>query len=182
MKLMPALHVCSAPLLGAALLFGPVAAATAQPAPSVQAGYSPALMESEQRISVFLGPRVHHFNYDPLHNSNADMIGVNWEYRPNWFVGAAFFSNSFDQDSQYVYIGRRWWLPALGSGAYFKLTGGILAGYREPFEDKIPFNNDGIALAAIPSLGYQWGRFHAQLNLLGNAGAMVTFGVDVLRW
>lgn len=164
------------------MLLASSATAVAQPVSASPASYNPVLMESEQRLSVFIGPRVHHWRYDPEHNSNADMIGVNWEYRPNWFVGAAVFSNSFDQDSQYVYIGRRWWLPALGSGAYFKLTGGILAGYREPYEDKIPFNNNGIALAAIPALGYQWGRFHAQVNLLGNAGLMATFGVDVMRW
>jgi len=60
---------------------------------------------------------------------------------------------------------------------YFKLTGGLLYGYKEPYEDKIPFNGLGIAPAIIPTFGFQYKFFVAELNIAGTAAINVTAGI-----
>jgi hypothetical protein len=121
-----------------------------------------------------------HFHPDPAHNNHQHLIDVSWRFRPQWLVGAAVFDNSFGQASQYVYAG---WMahpfPAASALApfYFKLTGGLVHGYKEPYRDKIPFNKAGVAPVIIPSFGYCFRMFCSELVLFGNAGATLTFGV-----
>ena len=64
---------------------------------------------------------------------------------------------------------------------YLNLTGGVILGYEEPFENKIPFNNDGVAPGIVPGIGYKYRRLNAQVNLLGTAGLIITIGFDVLK-
>ena len=89
-------------------------------------------------------------------------------------AGFAYFSNSFGQPSQYAYYG--WQFRPLGSTPqlYFKLTGGVIHGYKFPYHKKIPFNNkNGWGITAIPAVGWNlnenWG---GQLNLLGTSALM----------
>ena len=51
---------------------------------------------------------------------------------------------------------------------YFKLTGGLLHGYKEPYDDKIPLNDLGVAPAILPTLGFQYKFFVAEANLAGH--------------
>lgn len=148
---------------------------------------APASLQAEsfadsRRVTAQFGPYTQHYNDDPDHENYTRMFGLEWEFRPQWIAGASTFRNSFSQHSQYVYAGKRWPLTVLGENAYFKLSGGLLLGYKRPYDDKIPFNRNGIALAAVPAVGYQFGRFNAQFNILGTAGFLITFGVDVLTW
>jgi hypothetical protein len=146
----------------------------------------PASVQAEwldsRRLTAQFGPYTYHYRHDPEHQAWTRMMGLEWEFRPQWIAGASVFRNSFDQDSQYVYVGKRWALPALGDNAYFKLSGGLLMGYRPPYHDKIPFNRNGVALAAVPAIGYQHDRFNVQLNILGTAGFLITFGYDLRTW
>ena len=64
-----------------------------------------------------------------------------------WLAGASHFNNSFDQKCQYLYFGKYWPLESIDSNLYFKLSGGVLLGYKEPYENKIPFNHNGVAPA-----------------------------------
>jgi hypothetical protein len=140
---------------------------------------------AEQSGSVLMGqfgPYVVHFHYDPEHTDFPWMVGLEWESRDRWIVGGSVFRNSFDQPSQYYYVGRRWFLDRIDDNLYFKITGGALLGYDEPYEDKIPFNHDGIAPAIIPALGYQFRRANAQVIFLGLNGLMFTFGFDLKKW
>lgn len=41
---------------------------------------------------------------------------------------------------------------------YAKLMAGLIHGYKEPYEDKIPFNGLGIAPAVMPALGARHDR------------------------
>lgn len=78
-------------------------------------------------------------------------------------AGLAIFSNSFGQFTQYAYYG--WQFRPFDSMPkfYAKITGGIIHGYKEPYEKKIPLNHkSGWGITAIPAIGYQvtpnWGR------------------------
>ena len=116
-----------------------------------------------------------HFDPEPEHNNHQKMLGVELLMQNNWSFGLASFDNSFDQRSQYLYAGYRWTVP--GHPAWsFKLSGGLLHGYEDEYQDKIPYNNLGTAPAIVPALGYRHGGFIFELNLAGLAAATVTAG------
>ena len=68
------------------------------------------------------------------------------------------------------------------AGRDLKVTGGVILGYKGQYQNKIPYNHDGVAPGLLPSLGYQRGPWNAQLNVLGFAGLVVTVGYDLARW
>lgn len=117
-----------------------------------------------------------HFDPDPDHNNDQNLIGVEALFANNWLAGAAVFDNSFGQPSQLVFVGKTW--PILRSDHwYLKLMGGLLHGYEEPYEDKIPLNGLGVAPAIIPALGFRYRKVFAEANLGGLA--VVTFNIGV---
>jgi hypothetical protein len=117
-----------------------------------------------------------HFDPEPDHVNNQKLWGVEAVMKNQWALGFALFDNSFGQNSEYLYIGKRWQL--WGSKLwYFKLTGGVLHGYKEPYEDKIPLNDLGFAPVIVPMLGFRYKYFVTEFNLAGNAAAMITAGV-----
>lgn len=144
------------------------------------------LFEEGDGLMLQAAPGVIHFNPDPDHTKYSWLVGLEWQSASRWLVGASYLNNSFDQKCEYLYVGKSWPLDVVSDSAlfknlYFKLTGGLLLGYKEPYEDKIPFNHNGVAPGLVPSLGYQYGDFNVQLNLLGGAGLMFTFGYNVLK-
>lgn len=148
----------------------------------VQAG----IFEEGDILMVQAAPNVIHFDPDPDHADYSWLVGLEWQSPSRWVAGAAYFNNSFNQKCEYIYFGKSWPLDFISDheifkNLYFKLTGGILLGYKEPYEDKIPFNNNGVGPGAIPALGYKFGDFNVQLNLLGGAGLMFTLGYDLFK-
>lgn len=117
-----------------------------------------------------------HWSDDPDHVNNQKMIAGEAHMKNNWLFGLAFFDNSFGQPTQYLYAGYKWDL--FGSRLfYFKLTGGLLHGYKEPYEDKIPLNGLGVAPAILPTLGFQYKHFVTELNIAGTAAITITAGL-----
>ena len=117
-----------------------------------------------------------HFDPDPDHNNDQNLFGIEAVFENDWLVGAAVFDNSFGQPSQLIFVGKTW--PLLRSEHwYFKLLGGLLHGYKEPYEDKIPLNGLGVAPAIIPALGFRYRRVFMEANLGGLA--VVTFNIGV---
>ncbi len=127
-------------------------------------------------------PAMVHFRPSDEHVKYSWLVGAEWIHPSHWLGGYSFFNNSFGQKSHYLYAGYWWPIGAFGPNWYAKLTGGVLYGYKEPYEDKVPFNHNGISPGIVPALGYKAGRFNVQLNLLGGAGVMVTMGYDLARW
>jgi hypothetical protein len=117
-----------------------------------------------------------HWDPSPEHNNHQHMITLEARLRDNWLTGLSVFDNSFYQPTQLVYVGKTW--PLLDSQHwYFKLIGGLIHGYKEPYEDKIPLNGLGIAPAILPSVGYQRGHVLVEAHLAGFAAVTVTAGV-----
>ena len=154
-----------------AVLFAPAAAQPAEPDFSL----------SGDILMFQAAPGVLHFNSDPAHAQHSWLLGVEWQRPSHWLAGYSYFNNSFDQKSHYVYGGYWWPVWEKHPGWYVKLTGGVILGYQEPYEDKIPFNHNGVAPGVVPAVGYKAGRFSVQLNLLGTAGLMAIVGYDLLR-
>lgn len=125
-----------------------------------------------------------HFNPDDDHTNNQKLIYGEWRLQERWLegqvlVGASAFDNSFGQPSQFVFGGLLWRpfdsLPA----AYVKVVAGVLHGYKDEFQDKIPFNNSGFAPAIVPAVGYCLNRVCGEMVLFGTAGLMWTLGVTL---
>lgn len=130
------------------------------------------------RVMPAFGPYVAHRDDDNDHNQWPHLVGVEWESGSHWLVGGAAFKNSYYQRAAYVYGGRRWFLDRVHPNLYVKLSAGLVYGYKDPYEDRLPINNNGYGLGFVPALGYQFGRANAQIVLLGTAAVTFTFGYD----
>ncbi|MFN3582183.1 MAG: sn-glycerol-3-phosphate transporter [Pseudomonas sp.] len=116
-----------------------------------------------------------HFSPDPEHNNRQDLLGLERHDGKGRLIGGASFRNSFGQRSTYGYYGRRFDMDA--SPVFFKLTAGLLHGYRGEYRHKIPLNHFGIAPAVIPAAGIQHQALAAEVLLLGAAATMVNVSV-----
>jgi len=99
----------------------------------------------------------------------------------NWLFGLALFNNSFGQFSQYAYIGKKWQLPQIYKPLHVKLTAGVVHGYKDEWEDKIAYNQNGFAPGIVPSIGIKKNRWAVDLVLLGGAGMMLAVGYDLFE-
>lgn len=125
-----------------------------------------------------------HFNPSDEHNNHSYL--ANLEYRfdktwleGQWIAGGASFKNSFSQWCQYLYGGLLWRPFVDAQPLYFKLTAGLLHGYKEPYEDKIPYNFNGFGPGILPAVGYCHDRYCTELIIYGTAGLMLTLGVTL---
>lgn len=158
-------------ILLSGLLFSASCPAADSPSPEPQeAGYV---------LMLQAAPTAIHYHSSPEYKGTPWLVGAEVQFPSRWLGGYSYFRNSFDQPSHYLYAGR-WW-PVGGGNWYVKLTGGVIEGYKEPYEDKIAYNHNGYAPALIPALGYKIERFNVQLNLLGTAAFMVTLGYNFVR-
>ena len=105
--------------------------------------------------------------------------GIEAAHNDRHRFGISLFNNSFGQFSQYYYYGYKWRLPFISESAHVKLTGGLIYGYVDQFEDKLALNFDGWAPAIIPSIGWKPGRLDFEVAFLGDAGLMFLIGYDV---
>ena len=133
------------------------------------------------RLMLQFAPGAYHYNHDPDHTKWSWLIGAEYIWPSQYLVGYSYFNNSFNQKCHTLYGGYIWPLSGTSSRYwYFKAAAGVVVGYDEPYEDKIPFNHNGVAPGVLPALGYQYDRFNVQVNFLFTNGIMVTFGYDVL--
>ena len=128
-----------------------------------------------KRTYLYSSLYTRHYDPEPEHVNDQNLIGFEGQTADNRVLGLAIFDNSFGQRSEYLYFGRIH-KPFRSKRWYVKLTGGVLHGYKEPYEDKIPFNDLGVAPAIIPGLGYRYKSFFAEFSQLGLAAGMVTAG------
>jgi hypothetical protein len=132
-------------------------------------------------VMVQVSPYSVHFNEGPEHTGYPWLIGFEWQDKSRWLAGFSYFNNSFNQKCEYIYGGYTFSLGETFKNWYLKVTGGLIIGYKEPFEDKLPVHFNGVAPVIIPGLGYKYDRFNAQINFLGANGLMLTLGYDLFR-
>ena len=170
-------------LLGLAAAPGPATAQASAPEAATPAGAVSAWDAPEpwRTDRFYLETSVHtwHFNEDPDHVNRQKLVLGEWNVTEQWLIGASFFDNSFGQPSQYVYGGYRFRPFKDLQPLYFKLTAGLVHGYKGEYQDKIPYNSSGVAPVIIPSIGYCINRYCSELVIFGTAGMLVTFGVTI---
>ena len=124
---------------------------------------------------LLVGPFAVHWSSDDAHK-HVYLLGVERGLPDGTLWGFSAFQNSFGQASAYAYYGYRWDDVFGYSGLYAKISGGILYGYKEPYEDKIPINHNGWGLAIIPAVGYRLTPKDAlEVGMLGTAGLMFMY-------
>jgi hypothetical protein len=143
---------------------------------------TPAPTSSQGTVTILGSPKVLHFDPDPEHVDWSWLIGIEWQQPASrWHFGFSYFNNSFGQKCQFYYTGYRWKLSDNYPSWYFKLSAGLIYGYKDPYEDKVPFNHNGYSPGLFPALGYKADRWNVQLVTLGTAGLMFTVGYDIIR-
>jgi hypothetical protein len=125
-----------------------------------------------------VAPLTVHFRPDDEHEY-VWAIGLERVWADEWLAGGSFFSNSFGQDSGYLYVGRTY--PGLFDRPqlYWQWTAGLMYGYRGAYEDKVPFNNNGFSPGAVLAIGWRLSdQTAAQINLLGTSALMLQLSHD----
>ena len=151
--------------LGTALLAGTASARAQWIAPGDQ-------------LRISYGPSAWHFSGAANHVRynhlvSGELLSKRWTLwgAERSLAGLALFDNSFGQFSQYLYVGQEWDLAKFAGGDLFvNATFGLLHGYKEPYEDKIPFNRFGIAPVIIPTLGWRYRHASVFASVLGANG------------
>ena len=123
-------------------------------------------------------PATLHYHYSEDHR-HVYSLGVERQRDDGYLLGATWFRNSFGQPSAFLYAGYRFTNFTPFEPLYAQVIGGLLYGYKPPFEDKVPFNHNGYSPGAVLGVGWQFTpAVAAQLNFLGNAALMLQFSVD----
>ncbi len=118
-----------------------------------------------------------HFDPSPEHNNDQHLINLEWNYDKQYIVGAAAFKNSYRQDTQLVYWGAKFRPLDSTPDLYVKVVGGLIHGYKDQYQDNIPFNKYGTAPVILPAVGYCYKHLCSEVIVFGTAGAMWTAGV-----
>ena len=135
--------------------------------------------ETGSNWRVTASPYTYHYTYSPEH-THVYMLGIERHRADGFLFGGSVFKNSFGQPSVYGYVGQQF-DRLLGIEPLFaQLTGGILYGYKPPFDRKVPLNYRGFSPGFVASVGWQLTpAWSAQVNLLGNSALMFQFSVDL---
>jgi len=123
-------------------------------------------------------PYTYHYTYNPEH-THVYMLGLERQRSDGFLAGGSLFKNSFGQPSAYGYIGQRFDRLLDREQLFGQLTGGVLYGYKPPYENKVPLNYRGFSPGFVASLGWQFTPiWSAQVNVLGNSALMLQFTAD----
>ena len=108
------------------------------------------------------------------------MIGAEKQRADNTVIGATYFSNSFGQDSGYVYGGQRFRHFSAYDPLFAQWTAGLMYGYKGDFAHKVPLNYHGFSPGLVLSLGWQFTpTYSAQVNVLGNSALMFQLSAEL---
>ena len=131
-------------------------------------------------VYLQLSPFTYHYTYDSAH-SDVVMIGMEREYPDAKLEGITLFSNSFGQPCIYIFPWGHVYHSIGGiKPLSFKWSAGLLYGYKDPYENKVPLNYKGFSPGLVPALTYEFkAGWSAQLTFLGNAALMFQLNVPL---
>ena len=132
--------------------------------------------KSGDRWSLIASPYTYHFHPSDEHKA-VWLVGAERERADGSIAGAAFFSNSFGQDSGYFFPWGQMYRGVLDQPQiYAQWTAGVLYGYVGKYQHKVPLNYSGFSPAIVPALGWEFdSKQRAQVNLLGLNAVMFQF-------
>jgi hypothetical protein len=130
-------------------------------------------LTQDKVLRLQYSPYTQHYSPSAEHK-HVVMLGVERESANAGLDGVTLFSNSFGQTTLYLYPWGHIYKSVGGvQGLAFKWTAGLLYGYRQPYENKVPMNYNGFSPAVIPAVVYEFqSGWSVQANILGTAGMM----------
>jgi len=174
-----------------AALASSAALAGAAPAQAQDGAQTPAhtqRLAPGDRLRLAYTPRVFHVTHDADYVDWNHIVALEWLTPRHTFWGAdrthfgiSLFDNSYGQFSQSAYAGLEWdWTRALGGDVFLSLSAGLVHGYKEPYEDKLPLNSAlGVGLTLVPAIGWQRGPLGFAASLSGSAFALrISYAFD----
>lgn len=117
-----------------------------------------------------------HFGGNTSLNNHQHLLALEYQNDDDWVFGITGFQNSHNQQTEFLYAGRRWYLIKDISSLYFKLMAGALHGYAGAYKHSIPMNGSGTAPALIPSIGVDYHFLNIEVHSF-YGGLMVTSGL-----
>ena len=127
---------------------------------------------------VMASPYTYHFSRDSNHR-HVYMLGLEKQDAEAYIIGGSLFQNSFGQPSAYLYGGKRFDGLTRFEPLFVQVTGGLLYGYKPPYDKKVPLNYKGFSPGAVLSVGWQFTpMLSAQANFLGNSALMFQVSAD----
>ena len=136
--------------------------------------------DETDKLHLQFGAYTHWGGSDDEYEGPPILFNAEINKQSNLIYGLSLFNNSFGQFSQYLYIGKRWELPKIHKYFQVKLTGGLLHGYKDEYEDKVPYNNNGFSPGIVPSVGFKKDRLAVDLIFLGNSAILLAIGYDFI--
>ena len=138
---------------------------------------APPSPDNGNKLTLSVSPYVQHFNLSGEYD-NVWLIGIEREHPNGKLDGIAFFNNSFDQPTVYVFpFGQAyhgiWGVPKLS----FKWTAGLLYGYLGEYKKRVPLNYNGFSPAVNIALAYQFTPTWAGQVMLG--GSFLMFMINM---
>lgn len=120
-----------------------------------------------------------HWSDSDDHEGTPWLVGLELSPDDRRIAGISLFNNSFGQFSQYYYYGYKWRLTRINEALEVKLSGGLIYGYVDEFEDRLDPNWNGWSPAIIPSVGWRQRGWGFDVAVLGTAGLMFLVGTDL---
>ncbi len=120
-----------------------------------------------------------HWSDSDDHEGTPWLVGLELSPDNRRIAGISLFNNSFGQFSQYYYYGYKWRLNRIHEALEVKLSGGLIYGYVDEFEDRLDPNWNGWSPAIIPSVGWRQRGWGFDVAVLGTAGLMFLVGTDL---
>jgi len=131
------------------------------------------------QLEFNLSPYTYHFSPSPDHKP-VWLLGLTQVQEDGTLIAGAVFSNSFGQPSAAAQYGRRYLHPFGYDRWYVQWTAGVMYGYVEPYQNKVPLNYKGFSPVIVPSAGYQFTKkLSGELMLLGNSALMFQLAYDL---
>lgn len=157
------------------------ATALAASGTAVAAGWTDGFDLTEQpgdRVWLLGSPYTKHYRPSPEHK-HVWLLGAARERADGTLAGVAVFRNSFGQPSAYIFPWGRVYRNVMDHpNVYAKWSAGLLYGYREQYEDKVPMNRNGFSPGFIPAMGWEFNpSSQAQVNFLGLNAVMLQFNI-----
>ncbi len=125
-------------------------------------------------------PGMVHFNRSPPEPyKHVWGVAIERQRDDRWLYGGSYFSNSFGQDSGYLYLGRQY--PDLFDKPqlFFQWSAGLLYGYKGAYADRVPVNYKALSPGLVVSLGWHFDpQWAAMINVVGDAGLMLQLSYD----
>jgi hypothetical protein len=117
-----------------------------------------------------------HFAGNTGLNNHQHLLGIEYQTDENWVFGISEFKNSYNQQTEFIYAGKRWHPFDMAPHFHIKLTAGAIHGYKGEHSNVIPMNGSGTAPAIIPGIGLDYPHFNIEA-LTFYKGMMVISGV-----